>query len=163
MGGEGGVVSLRCRYTETYITHALWLLLLVVFAAEPFAIAIPFPAGWVKNAVYLYIIFEILRIHLCWSCKGQCAHPSKWDTMLLRWPPLLLYPLFGTLISPSWLTGQKTPSYLQLTPCLCFRHVTAVLCEHVWPGDHWGGSLPPLEGRSQWWVSWQREGTFPGE
>ena len=38
----------------------------------------------------LYIIFEVLCIHFCWSWKERCAHPCQWDIAVQKWPLLLV-------------------------------------------------------------------------
>ena len=112
MVGGGGGVSVQGVGTQKPTLQMHYdFLLLVLFAAEPFAIAIPLPAGWVKNAVYLYIIFEILRIHLCWSCKGQCAHPSEIQCFWDDHPSCYTHCLAPWYHHPGWLSRKHQVTY----------------------------------------------------
>ena len=46
----------------------------------------------VRWILYLWLcnIFQVLCIHLCWSCKARCAYPCRWATAVKKWRLLVL-------------------------------------------------------------------------
>ena len=48
----------------------------------------------IQEIQYVYLYTEVLHeqfVDFCWLCKMSCAHPCQWDTMLQKWPLLLLF------------------------------------------------------------------------
>ena len=61
--------------------------------------------------MFIYIISEVLCVNFCWSCKALCTHYCQQDTVIKKWPLLLLLLLWHhslhKILCWKWWNDQK--------------------------------------------------------